>query len=348
MKLIILSTAAIVACVSLPLAANVSSVMAFPAQNTASQEKPAELKVSKDEADAAAQIDQAVDAAAKLKAGDEFLKKYPKSVLRPRIASSLAEAVGKVEDPAQRIPLVETYLGIFKEPSEAEYVNGTLLDAYLNAQRAEDAFRLGAAWLEKHPDEVDIMRRLSIVGSNEAIRGNTKFVDQGNKYGMRAIELIEADKKPASADATQWAEYKVRVLPALYRESGILALRLGDKAGAKAKLEKAAGLKSVDPAVYAIIGQLYNEEYAAVLSQLKAMPSGSEKEAASQKAQGLMDKVIEYYAQALALAGDKQQFEKMRSQMRPTLEQYYKFRHNGSADGLQQLLDKYKQPSTTP
>jgi tetratricopeptide (TPR) repeat protein len=346
MKSKVLSAAAIVACISLSLAANAFS--AVVTGHSIAQEKTADLKVSKEEADAAAKIDRAVGPAAKLQAGAEFLKKYPKSVLRPRIASSLAGALSNVADAAQRIALVETYLGIFKEPGEAEHVNGTLLDAYLIAERAEDAFRLGAAWLEKHPDDVDVMRRLSIVSSNEAIRGNSKFVEQGNKYGIRAIELIEADKKPASADATQWAEYKVRVLPSLYREAGILALRLGNKADARAKLEKAAGLKTPDPVVYAIVGQLYDEEYATMASQYKAMPGGSEKEATLQKVQNLMDKVIEYYAQAMGAAGDKAQYEQMRSQLRSGLEQYYKFRHNGSMDGLQQLIDKYKQPAATP
>jgi hypothetical protein len=313
----------------------------------ATQDKPAEPKVSGEEADSALKINKAVGAAAKLQAAGQFLKKYPKSSLRPRIANALAMEVANT-DPSQRLAIIDTYLSLFKDPSEAEMVSVAQIDAYILLDRADDAFRLGSVWLEKHPDDIEVMRGLSVLSSNEAIRGNNKFVEPGNKYGGRAIELMEADKKPVDLDPAKWNEYKSRWLPLLYREGGVLALKSGDNAGARTKLEKAAALKSVDPVVYAILGQMKDEEYAAMAAKYQAMPAGAEKQAMLHTVQDQLDKVIAYYAQAMALAGDKPEFVQLKTQLKPGLEEYYKFRHNGSLEGLQQLIDKYKVSATTP
>jgi hypothetical protein len=342
------SAAALIACLSLPAMAYDRLALAVARNETTSQEKQAEPKVSGEEADSALKINKAVGAAAKLQAAGQFLKKYPKSSLRSRIANALAMEMANIADPSQRLAVIDTYLSLFKEPSEAEMVSPAQLDAYILLERADDAFRQASVWLEKHPDDIDVMRRLSVLSSNEAIRGNNKFVEQGNKYGGRAIELMEADKKPLDLDAAKWNEYKSRWLPILYREAGVLALRSGDNAGARTKLEKAAALKSIDPVVYAILGQMKDEEYAAMAAKYQAIPAGAEKQAMLQTVQDQMDKIIAYYAQAMALTGDKPEFVQMKSQLKPGLEEYYKFRHNGSLEGLQPLIDKYKATAATP
>ena len=55
--------------------------------------KPADAKVSGGERDAAAKIDKAKGAEAKLQAGVEFVKKYPTSTLRPQVAKGVAAEV---------------------------------------------------------------------------------------------------------------------------------------------------------------------------------------------------------------------------------------------------------------
>ncbi len=300
-------------------------------------------KVSDEERKAAEKINTATDNAAKLAAVTEFIGKYPKSPLRPRIGEAFASLVTTTNDPAQRITYAEAYLKLFNEPGEADRVSASLLDAYIIANRGEDAFRVGGAWLETHPDDVDVMRRLAVVGLNEAIKGNNKFVEQGNKYGTKALEQLEADRKPAATDAAQWAEYKTKWMPSIYREAGFLAMSVGDRPTAKARLMKAAELKTPDPAVYAYLGQMNDEEYAEMAKAYQAMPDGAEKQAKFKQVQEQMDKAIDYYARAIAVAGDQPQYANLRSQVMPGLQEYYKYRHNGSTDGLQQLIDKYKQ-----
>jgi hypothetical protein len=347
MRLRTFSACALAACASLLAGALTTQARASAGQNGAAQAKPAETKISDAERKAAEKITQATDDATRLVAVTEFINKYPKSTLRPRIGEAFASQVNSTEDPAKRITAAEAYLNLFKEPGEADRINSSLLDAYLTSGRAEDSYRLGAAWLEKNPDDVDMMRRLAIVALNEAIKGNNKFVAQGEKYGAKAIEMLEGDKRPATTDAAQWAEYKTKWMPAVYREAGFLAMQAGDKAAARARLTKAAELKSPDPVVYAVVGQMNDEDYATLAGQYQKMPAGAEKTAMLQKVQAQMDKAIEYYAQSIALTGDKPEYQGLRTQVMPGLEEYYKFRHNGSTDGLQQLIAKYK-PTATP
>jgi len=57
-------------------------------------------------------------------------------------------------------------------------------------------------------------------GADQAKRKNPKFIEQSLKYGSRAIELMEADKKPANVDDADWKKYKTEVLPELYQSMG--------------------------------------------------------------------------------------------------------------------------------
>ena len=341
-------TAALAACVTLSCGWAAAFEIPSAGMRKANHEQEVtkqEPKLSDDERRAALSINDAKDAAAKLQAAAEFIKKYPKSQARAQVSEHVAAQISSMPDTAQRIVAAETYLNLFKEPGEPERVHFGLLDAYLITERAEDSFRLGGEWLAKHPEDVDVIRRLAVTGLNQSIKGNNKFVEQGRKYGVQALDILEGDKKPATIDAAQWAEYKTKWAPAMYRETGFLAMKAGDNAAAKATLMKAAQLKTPDPLVYGILGQMNDDEYAQMAEQYKAMPAGAGKDAKLKQVQEQMDKVIEYYAQAIAVAGDDSQYEKFRTELRSALEAYYKYRHNNSTDGLQQLIDKYKKPA---
>ena len=301
-------------------------------------------KLSADEAKAVTKINTAADAAGKMQAAAEFVKKYPKSEVRGQVARHVAERIGAEQDAAQRISLSESFLATFNAPDEADLVARTLLDAYIDSSRDADAFRAGAAWLQKNPDDVDVLRRLSVAAGNAAIKGNNDFVPQGRQYAAKAAELIEADKKPAEWEAAQWAEYKTKWLPAIYREAGVLAMRANDRAVAKSNMEKAAALKSTDPAVYLLLSDIANQEYNEAAQAYQAMPAGAAKDARLKEIQGQLDRVIETYAQTLATLEGNAQYEPARQQLRQDLESYYKYRR-GSTQGLQELIDKYKKPA---
>ena len=306
----------------------------------------AEVKVSGGERDAAAKIEKAKGPEARLQAAAEFVKKYPKSALRPQVAQKVADEIAGVQDTQLKISLAQTYLDFFNEPAEAALVNDALLNAYLNAGRSDEAFKMGSARLAKNPEDVNLLRSLAIVASNEAIKGNTAYAAQGLQYGTKAIELLEADKKPAGADDAKWAAYKAETLPALYRATGIIAFKTNDQAAAIARLEKAAALKSTDPGVYLLLGNLNYDKYERLAKQYQVMPAGASKDAALKQVEAQIDKTIEAYAQAIAITEGNAQYQTAHDAMKQDIENLYKYRHHGSTEGLQQVIDKYKKPPT--
>lgn len=308
--------------------------------------KQADVKVSSGERDAAAKIDKAQGPEAKLQAAAEFIRKYPKSALRPQVAQVVAREIAAAQDNQLKISLAETYLSFFTDPSEATLVNDTLLNAYINSGHADEAFKMGAARLAKNPEDIDLLRALAIVASNEAIQGRNTYTAQGQQYGAKAVELLEADKRPAGVDDAKWATYKADSLQSLYRALGVIAFKTNDQPTAIARFEKAIALNLNDPIIFHLIGDLNYELYSQLAKQYQVMPEGAEKNAALKKVEEQMDKTIDAYARAVARTQGNEQLKTANDQARQNLEDLYKFRHGGSTQGLQQVIDKYKKPAT--
>lgn len=315
-----------------------------PALFAQEKEKDKPLQVSAEEQQAAKSIETATGAAAKLEAASAFIKKYPKSSLRPQVAHYVAEQIGNGTDPAQKITLAQNYLTVFNATGEADIINPYLLEGYIEAKRYDDAFAVPLATIEKYQDPLRMMIQLSAIGADLARQQNPKYIQQSQQLAMRAIELLEADKKPAGVTDAGWSEYKAKWLPQLYQTLAVIALISNDSAGAKTKIMKAASLNSTDPFTYIIIGSLDNDEYQKMAQQYKGMPAGAAQDEMLKKAQAQLDQVIDAYAHAVALAEADARYQKLREQLIPDLEAYYKYRHNNSTEGLQQLIDKYKKP----
>jgi hypothetical protein len=297
-------------------------------------------KVSGGERDAAQKIEKAKGAEARLQAAAAFVKKYPQSALRRQVAEGLAQEIANEADSQVKVSLATTFIDIFNQPEEAQLVNASLLSGYINTGQTPEAIKLGTEWLAKHPDDIGIMQNLAILASNEAIKGNTSFAAQGRQYGLKAVELLEGDKMPAGFDAAKWPEYKNSTLVGLYRAVAVLDFKAGDNAAALPLLEKAAALKSTDPAVYLLLSELNNDAYETRAKEYNVAPA-AEKAAALEKVNAALDKVIESYAQAIAVTEGNAQYAQVNAAIKQDYEKYYKFRHK-NADGMQQLIDKYK------
>lgn len=308
---------------------------------TVAQEQKPEVKLSDGETKALNALNALTDPAAKLKAVEEFVKKYPKTPVRIQLADTAAAEIAKVKDPAQAVALAEAAQKIFNGPEEQENILGVLLDSYIAAGRSDDAFRVGSEILSKNPDEVHAHVQLAFAGANEVKKQNAKYVKPALQSTIKAITLIEADKKPASMDAPNWASHKA-LLPQLYHQAAILNLVEGNLADAHQQATKSTALNPNDPTSFALLGMVINNDYMKSAVSYKTMPEGAEKTAALKKLEGLIDQIIDAYAHAVALSAGKPEHEAMRQQLTTDLTSYYKFRHNNSTDGLQQLIDKYK------
>jgi tetratricopeptide (TPR) repeat protein len=310
------------------------------------QEKDKQEKVSDAERKAAQKIDDAKDTAAKIAAASEFVNKYPKSALRPKIAQLLVAQISNTQDTAQKISFAESYLGTFSEASETKPIYPVLIESYINAKRVEDAFNAAAPWLEVNPNEADVLYLLSVTGVEEARRQNPKFLKQSEQYGLKAIELIEADKRPESYTVEAWNKDKVIWLPQLYQSIGLLSLLSGNTTDALTRLQKAIALSPNDPFNYVLLSKIKNDQYMAGAQQLKAMPTSDQRTDTEKKLTVQLDEVIDLYAHALGLMEGKPQFKPLHDQLLPDLTNYYKYRHNNTTDGMQELINKYKQPTT--
>lgn len=307
--------------------------------------QPGQSNVSPEEQSMLKAIVAAPDTAARLKAVEALIKKHPKSSARDRVARETANEIASVKDDAQKATLAQQYAAIFTEPSEQQMIGPILIGGFVGAKRYDEAFSAGSEFLTHNPDSLDVLVQLISVGTDQAKQKNPKFIPQSLQYGAHAIELFEGDKKPADMDDAGWKQYKSTVLPSLYQSMGLLNLVKGDRAEAKARLTKATELAPTDPFNYLLLAGILNDEYQNGAVRYKSMPVGPGKDEELKKILAFLDQVIDVYAHMIALAEGNDRLQPIRQQYLQDLEAYYRYRHNNSTEGLQQLIDKYKAPA---
>lgn len=312
-----------------------------PAQQEIKLSSEAELKGWK-------AVQSAADGAAALAAAGEFLKKFPQSPARAEAANVVADKIAAVQDPARRVALAEGFLKTFNAPAEANLINSTLALAYAGANRLDDAFRVAdPAAVGNFVSPVGMLVTLAMRGTDEAQNGNVKYLAQSQQLGLKAVEMFEAAAPPAGADPARWAAYKAEWHPKIYHSLAVMSYVGGDMDDARAKLERAAALGTTEAVTFYLLGRIADEAYQELAKQYKAA-TGTAQADLHKQALAQLDKAVDAYARAVALAEGDARYEKLRAGLRPVLEDYYKFRHNGSTDGLQALLDKYKKPAARP
>lgn len=324
---------------SLVLVFNISITAGFA---TPQAQNP-KVTVPDAEAKAAKAVELAKDVNAKFVAAEEFVKKYPTSKARPQVAQYAASQVFGVTDSDQKVALGQKFVALFADPTEVNLVKPALIDAYVRLKRFDEAFDNGASYLANDTEDVQIRIMLAIAGAELARGQNVKHLKATREYGMKAIELIEADKKPAALNSDSWLKEKA-MLPMLYQQMGVISLIEQKPAEAQVGLEKAAKLNPADPFNHALLGSIANNEYQALAQTVQGLPSGKSKDELVQKANTQLDKVIEHYARTVALATGKAEYQPLATQVMADLTAYYKYRHNNSAEGLQKYIDGYKLP----
>lgn len=298
--------------------------------------------ISQDEQNLAQKITSAPDAAAKLKAAAALIKKYPKTAIRPRVAQEIGDSIQEVKDSTQKLALAQEFQTLFNDPAEEEIIGPIIVDAYADANQVDQAFAKGSDFLSRHPDSLRVLVQMLSIGTEQAKKQNPKFIDQAIRYGTRAAEIGEADKKPADFDDASWLHFKTKVLPSIYPSLGLLYMSKGARTEAKAQYTKASQLAPADPFNYVMLAALLNEDYQTEAKAYQSSSPGAARDAQLKKVQGLLDSVIDAYARAIAMSEGNAALQQVRQQYLQDLESYYKYRHNNSTEGMQQLIDKYK------
>ena len=318
-----------------------SGCLPLASSTALAQPKPDQPKISPAEQKAADAITAAPDAAAKMKAGAAYVKKFPKGALRSRVAEALANDISDVKDAAAKIALVQEYQSSFKEPSDQELIVPVLIDGYADAKRFDEAFAAGAEFLKTHPDSLRVLVKLMSLGTEQAKQRNGQFIAPGLQYGNHAIELIEAKKIPAGMDDTTWKYYE-SILPVLYQSIGVLDIIKGDRGEAKVRFTRATQLAPNDAFNYLMLVDIIDTEYQELAKRYQTMPSSKAKNDEYPKVLAALDNVIDLMARVIALSEGDARLAGARQQAMKDMESYYKYRHNNSTEGMQQLIDKYK------
>jgi tetratricopeptide (TPR) repeat protein len=308
--------------------------------NKQDQKKDQGPQLSNDERAAIDKINKASGPEAKLKASAEYSKKFSKSTMRPKVADYVAGEIGQVKDNNQKIKLSQDFASIFNQPGEADLVKPYLIEAYFNANKFDEALNESSKYLEKNPEDVPVLVQIAWAGANQAQKqpANPKLTQAALQASAKAVELMEADKKPARMDDKAWAEYRNSWLWRLYQARGVILFTNNDKVGAKESMEKAVGIEPNEPTVLLMLSNIASGDYQTLAEQYQK----EKKQELYDKAIARMDEAIDWMARFVAATDGNAQYKDLNQQVLENLKQYYSFRNNGKTDGLTGLIEKYK------
>ena len=293
------------------------------------------------EAEALSAITLATNPSTKLAAAEEFVARFPKSASRLKAAELVAAEILKVRNGSVAITLVERAQAIFTTDEEREVFKPVALEAYATGNRPDDAFKLAAELLAKNPDNLDVLVQMTRAGAAEVKKRQREHLDVSLQYALKAIAVIEAGTKPAKLADAAWAEYTAN-LGQVYQDTAILYLGKGDITEAKARLDKATALRPYDPSNFALLGRVIHADYLKQMEEYEKLPEGKPKDERLKQLDLMLDPIIEAYAHAAGLALGRSEYQALMQQVIPDLTNYYKYRHQQSLKGLQELINKYR------
>ena len=229
------------------------------------------------------------------------------------------------------------------------------------------AYGLAKQVLTDSPNNVRVLIALGyggIAASTEA-RNETYNAD-ATRYAEKAIQLIESGKTPnndlpagaGGVGPNPWAPFKSKedVLGSLHYALGFYSLKPKPEA-AIAEFIKAAQIESdrkTAPSTYYYLALAYQNGPYKRLSEDYSKRYGNQAESPESKAalenvNKVLDKMIDAYARAVALAGSDPQHQNAKAQWMSRLTELYKFRHAGSDIGLNDLIARVlSQPLPQP
>ena len=201
------------------------------------------------------------------------------------------------------------------------------------------AYGMAKQVLADNPDNVKVLIALGyegVIASTEA--HNENFNADAANYAQKAIQLIESGKTPDS-----WAPFKNKedVLASLYYAVGFYYLKPKPESSIP-NFIKAAQIdserKSATSTYYYLALAYQNGSYKRLSDDFSKrfanQPESPESKAALESINKVVDKMIDAYARAVALAGNDPQQQGAKNQWMTQLTNFWKFRHDNTDAGL--------------
>jgi tetratricopeptide (TPR) repeat protein len=225
-----------------------------------------------------------------------------------------------------------------------------------NDMKYPEAYALGKEILTAEPDNLKVLVDLGANGYLVAPLKNAALTAESFEYAKKALQLLDSGKT-----IDDWQPLASKDVAVAYLNYTIGALSLEkDPATALKHLIKAAQFETPlkkSPYTYAYIAGAYETgAYAKQSGDYKTMYSGKDETPESKLALAninqLVDRMIDGYARAVALAGTDAKFTAQKPVWSESLTQWYKYRNNNSDTGMTELvagiLAKPLPPEPTP
>jgi tetratricopeptide (TPR) repeat protein len=243
--------------------------------------------------------------------------------------------------PAEEGP-IPTYLKKWVVAYDKENRKIRLTNLFVDQRKYAEALALAKEILADEPDNIGALIALGYGGYVLAVTtknesGNAEAIN----YAKKAIQAIESGKAPEN-----WAPFKSKddALGYLYYSVGYLE-RTSNPTEALTYFIKAAQFDSEikkNPQTYVFIAAAYENEYAKQSAEYQKNFSGKDETPESKLAVAninqLVDRIIDALARAVAVAGTDAAAQQLKAQWLTRLTELYKFRHDKSEAGLNELI----------
>ena len=237
--------------------------------------------------------------------------------------------------------------------SERDDREQRLLQA-VTQKKFADAYAQAKQVLADDPNNVKVLIPLgysAFIASTES--RNESFNTDAATYATKAIQLIESGRAPDT-----WSPFKNKedVLASLHYALGFYQLKTSPDVAIVQLIKAAQGDsdRRTAPSTYYYLALAYqngpykklSEDYSKRYGNQAESPEGK---AALENVNKVVDKIIDAYARAVALAGNDPQHQNAKTQWMARLTELYKFRHAGSDVGLNELIARVlSQPLPQP
>jgi hypothetical protein len=225
-----------------------------------------------------------------------------------------------------------------------------------NEKKYPEAYALGKELLAAEPDNLKVLVDLGANGYLVIPLNNPSLNAEALDYAKRALQQLEAGKT-----IDDWQPLAGKDVAVAYLNYTIGALSLEkDPAGALKNLIKAAQFETPlkkSPYTYAYIAGAYETgPYKVQSEDYKAKYPGKDETPESKLALAninqIVDRMIDGYARAVALAANDSNFAQPKIVWNESLTTWYKYRNNNATTGMDQLvagiLSKPLPPEPTP
>jgi tetratricopeptide (TPR) repeat protein len=273
----------------------------------------------------------------------------------------------KAQDAAKTLELGKAFVQKFPSSKYADFIKKDFLREYgilfgiaVQAKNVAEIIRIGKAVLADYPDNLDFASAVVVqIRINELNANPPSYAHAADAadFAERSIKLIEAGKTAGDKD-----KFNPKVTLA-YMHQTLAIVYDHDKNVDKAlsEYEKAGTLEPTNPAYSFHCGRIRNDKYAAAATKYEAaqkkvdaIPDADrnaaepkpdvkvaldEAKAALADVNSQADAVITCWARFLGLTADKKEWE-IRPKILTAFTELYKFRHNGSTDGMEKLIDQ--------